>query len=971
MNQTPRSLAPLALVLAAVAAAPWIAGAGASAPPAGELPDWTQSRGAADGSCHAAVEGLVGAAEAWRLDFDEVLSDAVAWQGVTYVVVKDKSAKLVAVESSTGRLLDETKVSKTDHADLVVWDGVVGVAGAKGIDTFSLTEDGFDKGKKIKGPFSGAPALHEGVVVFNDEKRKLWAYDLATGKKLAQGKGGYGTPAVVPGKQAGSLFVGTVDYGSRTGYRGTHLILRTAVLSGLGEKKQEWIDEAEDYVGTFDDGDVPKGQSLAGAQAIRFEKGWAFYLPNALASQSGETFNGMLRRDGATGGSVFSLAHPMALVGEELYGFGRDGNVKQMGTVRGGGDLRAKDFVPEGTRPGPATAANGTLHLGNWVLSLKSNEDLAVVEDLAEGRRIVPVGDKRVVYGTAEGDLVCLADPLLITDPVEAGAVAVNAESYFTAERPAGRNGLVTRRGRWMPGYVALLSTDGACRLEPEEGASITFEPGDVAMIVTGDDVEVFGPQYAIYLAWKDALAGEAAVAMEAAFDAYLEARLFSDCKRVVTDAERLAYPGTWVRSLQARLEDAERRAGSPKDGERTKIGEAELTARRAMALEFFAAAEWCRSYELPLAATGLLSRANKLVAGIDEVMAMGRELMPPAFPRLIPKGDPLSKWFEWSEHLLPADGEFIVPEDPFWQELKGNSWWAYEQKVLGFRTKNLLFLTRDPDPELIGLCLRNGEAAVRALHELLPPTRAGLSEEELAERLQVRVHATKEDYHSEQLPGGGYAMSWSAGIFSADEGVSRFYVDGGGASLTGFDRPLHKTMAHELTHHYIHQRWAGGKSGGGYQAGYWCVEGFASFVGDQVVAVGDGEPRFDNPRVQSVETTAACLGQEAVFPAKQHIDRTNDEFHQLSTENAITVHVPSTGALVPLSQLSVFYEQSATLTYFLMNECGDDVRQKTIEYLWDYYDNNSGYEGWKRLGFASAEELDEKFRAFLARIAG
>ena len=66
------------------------------------------------------------------------------------------------------------------------------------------------------------------------------------------------------------------------------------------------------------------------------------------------------------------------------------------------------------------------------------------------------------------------------------------------------------------------------------------------------------------------------------------------------------------------------------------------------------------------------------------------------------------------------------------------------------------------------------------------------------------------------------------------------------------------------------------------------------------------------------------------------------------------------------LTERTVFYEESGSLVYFMMNERGAEGREAIIEALRNYYDNYSSRSGWERLGFKTAEELAREFTRFL-----
>ena len=113
---------------------------------------------------------------------------------------------------------------------------------------------------------------------------------------------------------------------------------------------------------------------------------------------------------------------------------------------------------------------------------------------------------------------------------------------------------------------------------------------------------------------------------------------------------------------------------------------------------------------------------------------------------------------------------------------------------------------------------------------------------------LDGRLHKNRKEYLEEKTPDGGQAMPWSAGYYSPRENVSRFYVPGSGDGEGPVPLDLLKTLAHELTHHWLSMRWLGPGSRGGAAVlpGYWIVEGFARFMEDQAMEMGRRQGRLE-----------------------------------------------------------------------------------------------------------------------------
>jgi hypothetical protein len=255
----------------------------------------------------------------------------------------------------------------------------------------------------------------------------------------------------------------------------------------------------------------------------------------------------------------------------------------------------------------------------------------------------------------------------------------------------------------------------------------------------------------------------------------------------------------------------------------------------------------------------------------------------------------------------------------------------------------------------------------VRALTELLDPgTILPLKGD--GERMDVRLHLSRDDYLRDGTQDKGYPMPWAAGHYSPREGVSCFYVpDADEGDPLG--RGLFSVLAHELTHHFVERRWRGG--GGGTLVpmdvrGYWCIEGLARFVEDQVMEMDRRGLRFDDRTVPSLDTTKQSSVQGVMFAPNRLLDLSKSEFHTLQTQGFLKVTLKNTIGARTVSPLGLFYEESGTMVYFLVNHRGREGRLAFLTYLSTYYSGTDPGPGWKALGFTTPEECDSSFREFL-----
>ena len=78
------------------------------------------------------------------------------------------------------------------------------------------------------------------------------------------------------------------------------------------------------------------------------------------------------------------------------------------------------------------------------------------------------------------------------------------------------------------------------------------------------------------------------------------------------------------------------------------------------------------------------------------------------------------------------------------------------------------------------------------------------------------------------------------------------------------------------------------------------------------------------------------------------------------------TVKLKSSLASLTLSAKTAFYDQAATLVFFLMNRAGPEGRAALLGALEAHYKGETVKDGWTSLGFATLEELDGALKAFL-----
>ena len=396
---------------------------------------------------------------------------------------------------------------------------------------------------------------------------------------------------------------------------------------------------------------------------------------------------------------------------------------------------------------------------------------------------------------------------------------------------------------------------------------------------------------------------------------------------------------------------------------------EGELEIRRARFDRRVEAAEW-------LAAEGQTDAAAALLAGwtddwaehgsrdatarVDEV---AEEWVQPHFPDSLvdPATSRVRSWLPWARELVAAGAAFADHEAAA-QELAENDEWRNECLVL--QTDNIELFTTCEDPLVVGSCLRYAEAGVLTLQQVLDSPYD--PEHEL---MAVRLHKKRSDYLKEKLPNGGSAGRWTAGFYIPSERVSRFYVPDGENS-TKVSLALQETLVHELVHQFQNERWAAVSDDDRKQSpktlGFWVVEGFARFIEDQVVEMGTGPLRIDDVTAPSVESAGALLEKDALIDSRRHVDMNQFIFGALDKDDPIEISLTSTLGSRYYPEVGIFYEQSGALVFFMMNRCGEEGRERFLDYMATYWRGKTKDEAWKALGFDTLEDFEAAFHAFL-----
>jgi hypothetical protein len=451
-------------------------------------------------------------------------------------------------------------------------------------------------------------------------------------------------------------------------------------------------------------------------------------------------------------------------------------------------------------------------------------------------------------------------------------------------------------------------------------------------------------------------------------FDRYAEFRLWDECRRVAAAAKDAGLDEGSVQALIARATGKVSSTAGNAELQMKKVAGEEQEELLRHRERIVAAADWCGGRGLPIAATVLARRAAALLPGGKLDVARVAAWIPAEYPW---RGDPArgsagaESWAEWAEALLPTSARFVAKDDPLRRRIEGT---LFGKGCAGLRSANLLLWTREFDPALVGRALVRGEAVVRALAAFLPV--AGRPGSPVSEPLELRLHATRDDYLSDKIAGKEPPIPWSSGLYVPAEQVSRFFAR---ESLTDVGdstgRTLHGTLAHELTHHWLDVRWIRSTRLSPNQPGVWLIEGFADFIGEQSIESARRGGTLDDVTVRNHDIVAAAARAGALMPLQRLLAVDLMKLHAGLEGEELVLSLRHTLGRVKADPRSLFYAQSAALTFFALHRCGKAGSDGYIQLLTACYLGQPLGDVARTLGFADAGALEAAFQAFVASL--
>jgi len=939
MNAGIRTLA-LAVLGAGALVSPASGGDAEWAPrPDAGVKDWYQRRGNAGRTGLSTFEPIRTQPEvAWRVKIDgSVTSNVVTWNGVVYVgVTSRKGGELRAFSVEDGSKLGLRRLPGRP-LELAVWNGTVAVRHDEGIWFLGHKNRSFRLPVKWEGTFAGGPLIHDGIcharTSYGLERRKV-------GSRTSMDDGGRcdgtasiqlvrGRPVPVHGWLTG-----------KSGYVGEYLHIK-----GIGEMGPA----------------VRRRGSDPPFTVHRLERGgkggWLVTGDMTVLSTEGAE-RGVFYRDGESGFHIFDIRSEVIVRDGRAFGWNGDGELVQASPA-GVRTLITRESKPPGFEGRRLSAARDVLYVGNTAVDADSGRVLWCMEGLSAASPLIPAGDGRIAVVTESSELIGLAAAGTPTSQGASAEGTTASSSSVQRSAPPDEDGVLLANGEFIAGKVEPAE-GGGVHVTAAGGAPRRVQRGEYAAATSTGKLVGDADEFLAYRVWRDVLHAEFAEVLAGFFKRCVRERFLQDARRVLERARDFGLAASRVDELGSRVTGLSENPNSKKKRPRLLREEQALNGR--LERRVIDGAEWLSQRGLDRAAAALLAEASTLSGADGEWAKRALVMIPEEFP--LSKGlDAGARWARWARALLPSGARFL-PRSA--REFKFHDRKPWNEGCVGLATANLRMLSRSTDPDVVGGCLQRGEAAVRALEQMLydkPPTERGAP-------LVVLLHKNNKEYLAERAPGGG-APTWSAGYYSPSENVSRFFVPSAEGSRDPLGRGLYSTLAHELTHHWVGSRWVGSRGSTARTPGYWVVEGIATFVGDQAADSDPYTVRLDDIRIPSLDAMAQAAAAGKSIPLTNFVDLPQLGFARLGDTEIVTVQLRNTLGRRAIDERSLFYEQAAALTWFMMNRRGATGREHLRRYLWAHYKGRSPKGGWKSLGFDSPAQFAGEFGKFLSEVAG
>jgi hypothetical protein len=911
--------------------------------------------------------------ERWRCRPDEgVFADAVTWGDVVFCMSRTSGGAHVVsgLDARNGQVLGRQvrRLRRGDDPRLAVWGAFVVIAEPDQIDAWRWTGQAFKPAWTYAQDAGTSVCTFQGLVFAAGAVRVL-----ATGSEFVAPANagpvvGPASVASLPGDRASVL---RLDFGTHERYDGTWIRCAALELSRCsGGADCVKAGKEGPRVGVARLTQARLNPRLAAAVRLdgagSDETGaWIIDAGAELTTATGKSSRLVVRVDQGENKPVPGVARPAVVAGTG-YTFDAEGNLLAIRADASCAVVAKSADLPPGASQRRLAAARGVLYGTDWAFDVASSRVLWT-RPLDEKSRVVgtqiPLWDGALLVRTPDGDLVCCADPTAAAPPAAkvAAPAAKSATPPVPTALPVAGDGVILRDGRQILGAAELYGVD-QIRVTPTDEAPQVFALDEVLSAESAGTQLVLVGESDAYRMWTAALRRSVLPRVEEIVRAAFDAGLVTEAGKWLDRARSWGMPepriAEWKKKLATRTDPS---IPEPKMRGLERKMEPLLEASRA---DVIAAAHWCGKRGRPVAGGALVGMLELLLRGKFAIDEAAKPVVPPSF--LAKTGAPEAgiRWVQWARAMIAADAELVPDGDPAWRRVARAPWTS---GTLAIRTPNLLLFTRCLSPEVVGPCLSRGEAAVRGLRRLLGVDEPKGTTTDV-ERLEVRLHRNRDDYLAE-AGASGAVLAMTTGYFSPGENVSRFFVPAADAkSAESVDRGLFKTLAHELTHHYIVARWlpsigAPSRPDDG-EPGYWVVEGVARFMEDQIVDSDQRGLTFEDPSVLSVSLSVGARRTDSLFHTGELVNMSYQGFHRLDPAPLVKVELGKW--IYTLNAMTMFYEQAGTLVFYLRNARGEEGRKALVEALRRYYTNRQTTGVWKGLGFETADALETAFTKWL-----
>lgn len=930
-------------------------------------PQWRESHGGPSGSYWTdAVEGPQTApVERWRVDLDEILCDPVVHGGHVAVVAKRRRiAQLVILDLETGEEVVRKRV-RADERAAISFDGTfVSVATDMELYCGEFRTGQFKRSISERGSFLGIVSSSNGVVAAPIADRTEF-HDIREGERLGIAALSTGKPIPVPGRRAFRILTVSdtppsgesnwraVQLASLTEFQGRSRLLIN-VAGEVGRPAEGSPAPPEPFMATGLDG---RGAIVVTATTERFGGSWIHLVPSGVIGNltfSSYTFAapGIVvagRLIGRTGDrSVVSVVADSKSL---LLGSGPLGGARERVLVDG-------EHLPQGVVDAPMSAAGSVLLLGNWAIDAATSRVLWVAPGLDVAGRPIPASDGGIVFVASDGALVhAVAEAPAVAVGVAAEARGGSRPS--AAGLPGDGSAVVLRDGTRIPGEV---SREGGRVVvtSPDGETSGPWRPFAVGAIESADELGQVRVPHALFRASNASLRDQLRAELLEVAEESAELALVANATGLLLELRRLGLDAEALISVTNVLATKRELGTATRGVKLEKVQRMESEAREDARERRAAQVRWLAREGLAVQAAALLwesyvddGHPGPVVDLPGRVVDLAVEIAPDV------EAEDAFQWLLLQSAFAPADVRYATKEDARGVDAQTEVW----RRCTMLRTPNILLLARERRPRVVAGVLLFGETTIQALDDVLGPDPSVADQP-----FDVRLHASREEYAAEEVGGEPIAPGWSAGFYNELVRTSRFFVPD--VDPARLERDLYKTVAHELTHQYIAERWkrrVDTERRSPKSPGFWIIEGFARFIEDQSVEMSRRGLDFDDATVSSIEVTAALLEAGETVPMDEFLALRQLDLQRLSMEEETTVvHLTNERVSYDVDALGGFYAQAGALAFFLMNRAGEEGPGRLVEALEAHYSGETEREGWVALGYESAEALQADFEAFL-----